>query len=153
MTLEELTLELDNCATVSDALRIRSVVDALPSAVAFHLLFTLATRDVGKPNLFAAALLIELEPPCPVDCEVALRTLGSGCWQVSDHKVPFYLITQFGKLRLIEAVAIVSNEFDGERRHQVNTVAYHAQWPAAEMSISTLTETFARIERNATNRS
>src|SRR3954469_16464631 len=154
MTLEELTVELDNCAAASDAVRVRSLVGALPSNVAFHLLFTLATQDVGKSNLFAAALLIELEPPCPVDCEVALRTLASGCWQVSDHCVPFYLISQFGKKRLIEAVAIVSNELDGERRDRVKSVAYHAHWPPAGMSISTLTEALAGIEqRNATNRS
>ena len=142
MTLEQLTVELEACSTLDEAFRIRGAVDALPSDVAFELLFTLATQDVGTANLRAAALLVELEPPCSVDCEVALRILASGRWQVSDHCVPFYLVTQFGKSRLIAAARAVASQLDGDARHSVATVAYHARYPAASMSCSPLWKRF-----------
>ena len=149
MTLEALTIELESCSTAEDALRIQRSVEALPSGIAFELLFTLATKDVGIPNVLAAALLVDVEPPCPVGCEAALRILAAGQWQVSDHNVPFYLITQFGKSRLIEAATTLANELEGEARQSVATVAYHAHWPAASMRHWPLWKIVAGIERDA----
>jgi hypothetical protein len=122
---------LEGSTTPLEVARIKQALEELQSDdLVFRLLFSLATNYVGKLDALAASLLVELEPRCPVSCEDVLRLLASGSWQVSDHLVPFYLVTQFGKARLVDAVAVVGSEFEGEARHRVATVGYHAQWPA-----------------------
>jgi hypothetical protein len=83
----------------------------------------------GWVDAQAAGLLLDLEPPCPISCEDALRMIAEN-WQISDKLVPFYLVTQFGKLYLTKAVSSVAVEFKGDRRHRVETVAYWAGIPS-----------------------
>ena len=78
----------------------------------------------------AATLLIEVEPTCPLTCEDALRMLG--CWQVSDHLVPFYLKLMFGKARLLEALASMVGEMDRPGHQPMGTVAYWVRFPSVE---------------------
>jgi hypothetical protein len=74
------------------------------SSEVFYALFSIAT--VQWPNaapqmwdgadFLAARLLVAYQPVCPLACQDALLLLESGCWNVSDAFVPFYLATQFG---------------------------------------------------------
>ncbi|HEX4610835.1 MAG TPA: hypothetical protein VH092_21780 [Urbifossiella sp.] len=79
-------------------------------------------------------MLVDPEPGCPVSCEDALRMVAAGRWNVSDKLVPFYLITQFGKLRLAAAIETVAAGVLGrEARVMVTGVGYWARLPTVEM--------------------
>ena len=73
----------------------------------------------------AGKLLVGLEPRCPVSCEEALRMVADGDWDLSLKEVPFYLITQFGKLQLGEMVGKLLADLPGQpARLALDTVAY-----------------------------
>jgi len=130
--IEELTEKLKTASTWSDRRRIEHEFARLDQDVAFHLLYAIATTFGGEtPHEAAASILLELQPPCPLSCEDALRMLARTDWNVSDRLVPFYLVTQFGQRSLVHAVNVVKTELDGEGRTRVIGVSYWAEKPAA----------------------
>jgi hypothetical protein len=73
----------------------------------------------------AGKLLVDLDPLCPVSCEEALRMVAGGDWDLSLKEVPFYLISQFGKLQLGGVVRKLLSEVSGEpEKLALETVAY-----------------------------
>jgi hypothetical protein len=124
MTTNELRARLTDNTTIGELKEIRRALMRLPPADVFHLLFPIATNLGGGADYQAVALLVELEPPCPLTCEEALRLLASGSWQPSDVFLPFYLVGQFGKIRVLEAVRTVSGELKGDPANYVRTVGY-----------------------------
>jgi hypothetical protein len=73
----------------------------------------------------AGNLLVDLEPRCPVSCEQALRLVAEGEWDLSLREVPFYLVSQFGKLQLAEVASRLLEEVSGPgQKLALETVAY-----------------------------
>ena len=71
----------------------------------FYGLYFLAVQDEFQtPAGFAASLLRELKPVCPLSCKDALEVLVSGAWNVSTKALPFYLVEQFGKELIKDAI-------------------------------------------------
>jgi hypothetical protein len=82
----------------------------------------------------ASGLLTDLEPPCPLNCRDALGRLARGSWNPSDRLLPFYLITQFGKLELLLSVKdlLAAEEPEGQRA-DLEGVRYWAEMPTADL--------------------
>jgi hypothetical protein len=110
---------------------LRQQLGHLPPDSVFRALFPIAIDFQGDgASQVAAQMLVDLEPQCPVSCEDALRMVGEGRWNVSDKLVPFYLISQFGKFRLAEAIETVVGEGLGEEaRVMVTGIGYWANIP------------------------
>jgi hypothetical protein len=83
---------------------------------------------------FAACLLADLEPPCPLTCRDALAQLAAGSWNPSERLVPFYLIAQFGKHELGQAIeTLVATLRPGAGRSALEGVRYWAELPTADL--------------------
>jgi hypothetical protein len=141
MSPGELRRRLGAKLTPREFLAIRDTLAGLPSKRVFHLLFPIATTQFPVATTHspwawfsAAELLLELEPRCPLSCEDSLRLLAAGSWQPSDHLVPFYLVTQFGKIALLHAAKSVARELEDEAARSVETVSYWSEFP----SVSTI---------------
>jgi hypothetical protein len=73
----------------------------------------------------AGKLLVDLDPPCPVSCAEALRMVTDGDWDLSLKEVPFYLISQFGKLQLGQTVRkLLEGASDAQEKLALETIAY-----------------------------
>ena len=131
VTIEELTRRLKAASTWLERRELEHELARLDPAVVFDLLYSIATTyGVETPHDAAASILVELQPPCPLSCEDALRFLARTDWNLSDRLIPFYLVTQFGQQRVVQAVDVVKMEFDGENRTLVAGVGYWAEKPA-----------------------
>jgi hypothetical protein len=74
-----------------------------PAELVAALLPVAVKSQVDGPAYFAARLLYELNPPCRISPDEAVRALVPG-WDVSIEEVPWYLARQFGKPALEAAV-------------------------------------------------
>jgi len=145
VTIEELTRSLKAASTWSQRRKIEHELVRLDPGVAFHLLYSIATTyGVDTPHDAAASILLQLQPRCPLSCEDALRFLARTNWNLSDHLIPFYLVTQFGQQRVVQAVRLVKTEFDNESQARVTGVGYWAEKPAV-----LLIEDFVALEHRA----
>jgi len=145
VTIEELTRSLKAASTWSQRRKIEHELVRLDPGVAFHLLYSIATTyGVDTPHDAAASILLQLQPRCPLSCEDALRFLARTDWNLSDHLIPFYLVTQFGQQRVVQAVRLVKTEFDNESQARVTGVGYWAEKPAV-----LLIEDFVALEHRA----
>jgi hypothetical protein len=107
---------------------------AVEGVVLFRGLFPLAVAAQRDGLAYPAAyLLLELEPPCDLSCEDALRLVAPN-WDISIQEVPLYLITQFGKRELRRAVEfLVRDEAIGEvEKKRLETILYWIDFPASE---------------------
>jgi hypothetical protein len=107
---------------------------AVDGAVLFRGLFPLAVAaQCHRPAYPAAYLLLELEPPCDLSCEEALRSVMPD-WDISIEEVPLYLVTQFGKHELRRTVGVIAREAAlGEaERKRLETILYWIDFPASE---------------------
>ena len=91
-------------------------------------------EPVGHLSFRAGRLLVDLEPRCPVPCEEALRVVAEGAWDLSLREVPFYLVSQFGKLRLAEvATRLLGQASDPGQKLALETVLYWLAPPAVDL--------------------
>lgn len=104
----------------------------------YAILFPIAVEygsDGG--DSIAAQLLVETEPPCPVTCEDALTTVATAkWWQVSDERVPFYLLAQFGRRELFGSIArlVSDGRLDAKQAPIVDSVGYWARLPTLTLA-------------------
>jgi hypothetical protein len=116
---------------------LRSEFQTRPPEETFSLLFPIAAEyGMDGADGVAAQLLAELEPLCPVSCEEALLTLARGDWYVSDERVPFYLLYQFGRRELFASVEKVLAEggLSPREANKVSTVEYWARLPTLRLA-------------------
>lgn len=87
-------------------------------------------------HIIAARALVELQPECPDGCETVLRTISRSKWDLSLREVPFYLVAEFGKWRLLQEVAQLTALGSLEKQEQVRVegIAYWASMPASELA-------------------
>ncbi len=99
----------------------------------YSLLFPIAVNfKADGADGHAGQLLAELEPRCPVSCEEAILTVvRSRWWQVSDERVPFYPLCQFGRKELFAAVTnlFAGKMMDACEADIVNGIWYWAKLP------------------------
>jgi hypothetical protein len=101
---------------------VRERLRTMPAEEVFYVLFSIAVKlEADGANVGAASLLVELDPPCHVTCEDALRLLAKGWW-VGDTLVPFYLVTHFGRQQLHRSAKKVARHLRGSRKHRVEWV-------------------------------
>jgi hypothetical protein len=116
---------------------LRSKFQGQDGAAAYRVLFPIAVdyRSDGADGI-AAQLLVEIEPRCPVSCEEALLAVASARWQVSDERVPFYLLCQFGRRELFETIGtlLAANRLDAKQANSVDTVGYWARLPTLTLA-------------------
>lgn len=106
-----------------------------PEGLAELLLTTAITNLGDKADGVAGRLLIELEPKCPLSCEQVLERVYESSWNVSCKEVPFYLVSQFGKWYVLNAVeSLVSSLPSGEQRRRVEGISYWARMPTSELA-------------------
>ncbi len=101
----------------------------------FHALFAVAVEyRADMASDFAACLLADLEPPCPLACRDALAQLAAGEWSPSDRLVPFYLIAQFGKQELARTIeSMLAKAGPGGGLSALEGVRYWLELPAAAL--------------------
>ena len=93
-----------------------------------------AVYQADMASDFAACLLAELEPPCPLTCRDALIQLAAGSWNPSDRLVPFYLVSQFGKQELRRTIeALLAEAGACYVNPTFETVLYWIRLPAADL--------------------
>ncbi len=87
-------------------------------------------------HIIAARALIELQPRCPEDCAAVLRTISKSRWDLSLREVPFYLVAEFGKWRVLREVEQLAalGSLQKQERVLVEGVAYFASFPASELA-------------------
>jgi hypothetical protein len=117
-------------SAATDEAGYRSLRDAargLSPGELFDVLFPVAAgSQADGPAYFAARLLWDLNPSCPVGSEEAVRAMLAG-WDVSIEEVPFYLTRHFGEGELREAVGRVEAETaEHEARVRLRTILYWA---------------------------
>jgi hypothetical protein len=115
--------------STTDLLELHDRMLRASDAAVFHGLFPTATNLRSYFWPVAVALLVVVEPRCPLTCAAALRRIAVSRWQVSDQLIPFYLVTQFGKQQLLATTRTVSAEYEGERRACVKVVRYWISRP------------------------
>jgi hypothetical protein len=80
----------------------------------FHDLFDLAlTTTESNRDAWASSILVELEPPCPLPCDEAIRSIARSEMNLSNRLIPFYLSSQFGKFAVLEADRSTENRGTG----------------------------------------
>lgn len=106
---------------------LRDAARAMPPGELFAGLFPVAAgRQEDGPAYFAARLLWELNPPCPLSREEAVRAMLAG-WDISIEEVPFYLVRQFGEAELGTAVRQVEAEtVEHQAMVRLGTIRYWA---------------------------
>jgi hypothetical protein len=117
------TAEQDRAEHFRD--RVREELRRLSDAERFDILFPVAVKPQwDAPSYFAALLLRELSPACPLSCEDAVRALLPE-WDVSIEEVPFYLASRFGSARVRQAITKLEPEVANEsEKQQLKTIAY-----------------------------
>jgi hypothetical protein len=66
-------------------------------------------------------------------------------WDVSDWRVPFYLVTQFGKPHLQSGVARMADTFAGDARITVRAIGYQVWWPSVQTAQSVAPQRLERL--------
>ena len=97
----------------------------MDEAELFYGLYFLAVQnEFQTPAGFAVGLLYHLNPACQISCEEAIRALLSE-WNVSTSDLPFYLVKQFGKARMRDAInQIRVGPLTKDEKVLLNTVEY-----------------------------
>jgi hypothetical protein len=80
-----------------------------------------------------------------VSCDEALGMVAGSHWDVSDWRVPFYLVTQFGKPHLQSAVARMADTFAGDARITVRAIGYQVWWPSVQTAQSVAPQRLERL--------
>jgi len=115
---------------------LRSDFAAREPAAVFHVLFPIAVEFTGDgADQVAARLLVDLEPACPVSCRDALISLAFADWWVSDKLVPYYLVTQFGKRKLLRVAdeLVAEAGLTGSQITAITGVVYWARLPTVRL--------------------
>lgn len=88
-------------------------------------LYPLAIQnEFETPAGLAVSLLFELNPTCQISCEEAIRGLLSE-WNVSTQGLPFYLVKQFGKSRMRDAIKQIGlSSLAKDEKTRLGTVEY-----------------------------
>lgn len=103
----------------------------------FASLFPIALS--GAPDgvaSMAALALIELEPKCLISCDEAIEKIANSKWDLSSREIPFYLVSQFGKWTVREAVLAFSARpgVDEQSKVLVDGVWYWACGPSVKLT-------------------
>jgi hypothetical protein len=99
----------------------------------FRLLWpiAIAAQEEGNLSSPAAALLLELNPPCPLPIANAVVEILTS-WDVSIEEVPWYLARQFGRTAVAQAAAdLKSSRLDPVERQTLDTIVYWVNLPRA----------------------
>ena len=100
---------------------------ALPPDAQFALLWPIAVGAQSRGPAFpAAALLHRLNPSCPMSCADAVASVLPD-WDISIEEVPWYLVAQFGRARVIAAAEELAKRCTSDvDRTLLSTVVYWA---------------------------
>jgi hypothetical protein len=86
-------------------------------------------------NEIAGRMLISLDPRCPDSCDAILRKIDSSQWDVSLKEIPFYLISQFGKWKLLgELEAFLAKRPPADATSRVDGILYWARMPTHSLA-------------------
>lgn len=112
----------------------------------FHTLFELALSDcVAIEAQLAAAMLVELEPPCPISLDDALRAIAHSELNLSERAIPFYLFTQFGLDAIRTAVRrLATEEFAPDPPPALTGIVYFLSFPKIELARGTIERWWVR---------
>lgn len=135
MTPEELQQVLVAGLSPERLRELRAALERWGPGEAFRSLWPLALNtDLVPADQWASYLLVELDPPCPLRCEDALREIARSELNLSNRLVPFYLAAQFGKHKVLKKVREVSaGEFAAGVPETLSGIAYWLDIPAVEL--------------------
>jgi hypothetical protein len=104
--------------------------------ILFEILFPIAISERSDgANAIAGLALVALEPKCPISCKEAIELISNSRWDISNQEVPFYLVSQFGKWTLADAIRAFLKKSDITDKHKVNvdSIWYWASGPSVEL--------------------
>src|SRR5579863_2118007 len=100
MDPESLSRQLAGIKNLSQLFELAGTLRHHDPQEVFNVLFTIASDYKAYPSPIyenAVNVLLALEPRCPFTCREAIERLGHGHFEASSKRLPFYLITQFGR--------------------------------------------------------
>jgi hypothetical protein len=126
ISLKELKKILANGITQQELRELRFILRQRKPDDIFHALFWLTLRtDLHPTDYWASCLLVDLDPPCPISCKEALIAVAGSNLNLSNRLVPFYLVTQFGKGKVIKTYnELIANEFPNGAPETLKTIQY-----------------------------
>jgi hypothetical protein len=135
MTVEELRLALADPMTPDRFRQLRADLATWDPSELFETLLRFALdTEPSNSDVWASALLVELEPPCPISCEEALRRIARSRMNHSNRLIPFYLAAQFGKRRVLRIVRrLRSVEFEVRLPERLKVVRYWLRVPSISL--------------------
>ena len=98
----------------------------------FELIFQKALNGF----LFQASFLLLYYNPTPSEgLSNLLLEISKSKWDISDKFIPFYLISQFGRINLKREanVLITSNVLSNSQKERLNSFLYQALQPSAQL--------------------
>jgi hypothetical protein len=129
---------LSSIKTYDDFFALCRSLSAVEESTLFEFLFPIAisAHSGDNANSIAGFALLELEPKCQMSCEETVEAISNSRWDVSNREIPFYLISQFGKWRVGEAVtAFLKNpRKTDEQKRYVETIWYWAGLPSIKLA-------------------
>jgi hypothetical protein len=139
MSREELPQMFNGVKTVNAFYELLLKLQHWSHAELFEALFAIASDCRSYPwpaYAVAADLLIGLDPHCPLTCREALVRLGRAHLEASLQKLPFYLVTQYGKHDVGQETEKLLAEpgLSEEMRQAVSTVRYWSRMPASRLA-------------------
>lgn len=103
----------------------------------FEFLFPIAASVRGdNANVIAGFALLELEPRCPMSCEATIEFISNSNWDVSNREIPFYVVSQFGKWKVGDAIQAFLENVDksDKQKRYVEAIWYWAREPSVKLT-------------------
>lgn len=105
------------------------------SRPSFEEIWTIALKERWDGSKAVASfLLASLDVAAPRTLEDLLLDIAGSSFDLSNRVLPFYLVTQFGKLNVLAAVEkLIRATTDQSQKVKLDTVAYWARMPAEDL--------------------
>jgi len=133
--IQQLTEEMRAIGTYDDFLRVRRLLTQYGDAEVFGFLWPLSIQHPGAGfDVSAGYMLVELQPNSMRSIEALLADIHDSSLDASNRIIPFYLISEFGKHKVLEAcIRFIGQLPANSPRSRVDAVQYWASMPASEL--------------------
>jgi len=133
--IQQLTEEIRAIGTYDDFLRVRRLLTQYGHTEVFGFLWPLSIqRPTAGFDVSAGYMLAELQPSSMRSIESLLADIHESSLDASNRIVPFYLVSEFGKHKVLEACArFIGLLPTSSSRSRVDAVQYWASMSASEL--------------------
>ncbi len=134
--IPELRAKFANIKNYDDFFSVFRELAPYSSEALAEALFEISINQTGNvADAMAGCLLIAIEPSMNYSCNELLIKISQSRWNVSNREVPFYLVSQFGKIHLNSVLIemLSDSSFSESERIYIDSVLYWVSSPAAKL--------------------